>query len=131
VVVPVVVLALRPVPPFVETGGGGVEVVVPPPAGGEVPPELDVVTPPELPAGAVAVVDVVVDVVDVLAFAVVVADDVGTVSAGAPLVSVVEAPPAPHAVTDTAVSMPAANATTAAIRLSRRNIGTLRRGARG
>jgi hypothetical protein len=131
VIVPVVVFEPRPAPPFVETGGG-VDVVVVAPTGGGAPPELDVVTPPELPVGVVAVDVVVVDDDVVLELVVVVADDVGTVSAGAPLVSVVPAPPLPHADTDTAVSTPAANAAIAAVRLSRRNMGTFRRsGARG
>jgi hypothetical protein len=121
VIVPVVVFEPRPAPPFVETGGG-VDVVVVAPTGGGAPPEV----------GVVAVDVVVVDDDVVLELVVVVADDVGTVSAGAPLVSVVPAPPLPHADTDTAVSTPAANAAIAAVRLSRRNMGTFRRsGARG
>ena len=92
-------------PPLVDVWGAVIAVVVTV-CGGAVPLEFVVVGP------TTAVVDVVV--VEVLVVpvdaAAAVEPVVGTVSWGAPLVSVVAAPPLPHAATAAAASMPAASA---------------------
>ena len=94
----VVVWEPSPEPPVVLVGGGGATLVVtaPPPPPADDPPLLDGEPEPD-PAGVVLVVVVDVLVVDgVPLLAAVVAPD-GTVSGGAPLVSVVAGPPLPQA----------------------------------
>lgn len=107
----------RSTPPVVDDVGVVATVVVAP-AGRVLPPVLEVELPPLL-----AVV-VVVAVVEVPVEVWVVAVDVlgGTVRTGAPLVSVVVAPPLPHAASSADASTPASIAATARILLSRGNM---------